>query len=419
MSSLSRPAETVVNPSRLAHLYSFRDLGVVGAFALTVLMVFVNSADFQGADADSFSVKYQIYIRILVCGLCGLYGVLFLQSSLSRFLKFPGLLVVAYGAVVLMSVPISIDRTYSGVTAICLWCLFLFLPAALDKIGNLRFLIAIATGAIAYVLVSWFLYLMVPSLGISREFVSEDVFLERMGGLGHPNTLGLYASVSLLMILLLIRQKILSWKWVLPCVVLWAATIYLCLSRTSVILAGVGALGIFWDRIWRVQHLPRLIALALGGTACLLIYAATGDLTEQIENTLLSVSKSGEVSELTSATGRVEIWAHALQKIDERLLTGFGYGTQRFVMHEHSYHCHNIVLNAMLGCGIFAGLLVISFLCLLVRRLWMQPDPVIRAFVPLFLIGGMVESLIYSPAPSLEMVLFFLLIYWQDETPQS
>ncbi len=403
----------------LVQQYSFSDVRILTAFLLTVTMVLVNSADFQGANAMSFSINFQIYLRLLVCGALGLFGILNLGSCFRIYSTYPGFLVALYGVIVLLSVPTSIALSYSAVTAICLWTMLLFLPAALELLTKSQFILALATGAVGYVLTSWVFYLAIPEIGIWKEYITIDYFLSRMGGLGHPNTLGFYVSSALLMLMLLARKGVVHYRVVLVAAVLWVITIYCCLSRTPIILTILGTYGIFMDKISFSKLLPKILLVISILFFSLLIPAGKGELDSFISKFLRSISKSGNTSELTSLTGRSDIWAYAIERSQERPLTGFGYGTPRFVMINHSFHCHNIIINGLLSCGLIAGILLAYFFLILLFRLLNNPDPFQRAFTPVYLVGGMVESMIYSPAPSLEMLMFFTLILWKSDSTKT
>ena len=99
--------------------------------------------------------------------------------------------------------------------------------------------------------------------------------------------------------------------------------------------------------------------------------------------------------------------------------TGYGYGCQRFVMEDHHYHCHNMVLNACLGSGIFAGFAIISLILYLIYNFTVTSELFVLAFTPIFVLGGLIESMIYSPAPSFEMVAFFALVLWRSDSQKQ
>ena len=394
-------------------------LQVVCGFVITFLMVFLNSADFEGASAESFEFKYQIFLRLGVCGLAGIYGLFYIGSAISRFREFPTVFVATYGVIALATLPAAMDFKYAGVGAICLWTLFLFLPAVLDRMTNDQFIMALTCGTCAYVIGSWVVYILFPEIGTWKEFTSNDDYLERMGGLGHPNNLGVNSAASMLLMLILLRRNKIQWFIVLGWASVWLLTSYFCLSRTSFALTLLGAMIINRDRIMQLDFIKLAITAMVIGLMGTIYLAGTGALQERIDDTFSSASKSGDADELTSLTGRSEIWKHGIEEISEMPFTGYGYGCQRFVMEDHHYHCHNIVLNACLGSGIFAGFAIISLILYLMYNFTVTSELFVLAFTPIFVLGGLIESMIYSPAPSFEMVAFFALVLWRSDSQKQ
>jgi len=63
------------------------------------------------------------------------------------------------------------------------------------------------------------------------------------------------------------------------------------------------------------------------------------------------------------------------------------------------------------------GLLLIAAMCwAIVVKLFRQPDAYLRGIVTVFLVGGIVESLIYDPSPTLPIILFFSLLFWPSSS---
>ncbi len=389
---------------------------VIGGFVITFLMVFLNSANFEGASAESFEFKFQIFLRLAVCGLAGLYGLYYIGSALNRFREFPTVFLAMYGIIVLLTLPVAINFKYAGVGAVCLWTLFLFLPAALDRMTNDQFIMAMTCGTCAYVIGSWVVFLLFPDIGVWKEFTSNDEYIERMGGLGHPNNLGVNVAASMLLMLILFRRNKIQWFVVLGWASVWLLTSYFCLSRTSFALTLLGALIINRDILLRWDFVKLMVCASVVGLMGLTYLAGTGQLQKRIENTFSSASKSGDAEELTSFTGRSDIWEYGKSEIAEAPFTGYGYGCQRFVMKEYHYHCHNTVLNACMGSGIFAGFAILALILYIAYQFAFGQEMFVLAFAPMFVLGGLIESMIFSPAPSFEMVTFFALVLWRSDS---
>ena len=57
----------------------------------------MDDAVFRTADAEKFSFDWQVALRLACCGLCGLYGLIYLRKSYPTLTHGAGLLVLAFG----------------------------------------------------------------------------------------------------------------------------------------------------------------------------------------------------------------------------------------------------------------------------------------------------------------------------------
>lgn len=120
------------------------------------------------------------------------------------------------------------------------------------------------------------------------------------------------------------------------------------------------------------------------------------------------------MDELTTATGRTGIWKYGIQMISEQPLFGYGYGTSRFVMEDHSYHCHNIVLNVSLYSGVIGGTILIAMILYFVYAIYHDPRCEIDGLIAMMLIGGLVEGMLLPPVPAASMVIWFSGLLWRQ-----
>jgi O-antigen ligase len=117
--------------------------------------------------------------------------------------------------------------------------------------------------------------------------------------------------------------------------------------------AALGSIG-----TWTILQ-PGLLDSILGGLASL-------------------VSRSGRVAEITSFTGRSEIWAGVFAKWLESPWFGYGLGSPRIIVAE-AYRdqwgnthesAHNWLLESLISFGIAGTTLLVIFLGLMAWRLW-------------------------------------------------
>lgn len=381
---------------------------------LVAALTFFMGADFRGSTGGEFEVHWQIYLRLLLAFASGALGALLLFPRTYRdFFTWPGILLTLLLVLYLLSVAFSASKSYSFAAWSSLLGVTLFIPGALRVLGGFRYLTAVATGLSFYMVGSWIAYLLVPSVGVFEEQVSMTEVYPRMGGLGHPNELGFFAAYTVIIFAGLGTSKRIGWTIAGAGMLLGIVTLVGCFSRTAIIVCTLGLLVTFQEYI-RLRSLAAIgMFLGAGVLTVVFFVVASGTLDWAIEDSLRGLSKSGSTDELKTGTGRTEIWAYGIKKIAERPVRGYGYCTTRFVMEDYSYHCHNIVLNAMMFAGILAGFLVLTMVLYHVFFILTKPLPVIDGLAVVMLTGGMVEGLLGAASPAASTILWFTLLFWR------
>ncbi len=383
--------------------------------SLVVLVVFINGADFRGGTGEEFEVHWQIYLRLMVSFACGCVGALYFPSKTVRdFLAWPGLLITAYVGWYGVLLPTSVEKAYSVAAWVSLVGVLLLIPAAMRVLGGYRFLLAVACGLTLYLIGSWIAYLFVTEVGVYQEQVTTTSVYERMSGLGHPNELGFYSAFTIMVFAGLAVSGRMSWMIASLGMFLGAITLFTCFSRTSTITCALGLMLTF-QAYWRRPGNAIAVVVAVG-LGILILFAAvgTGELDWIIDSTLTKLTKSGSTDELATATGRTDIWAYGIKKIGESPLVGYGYCSARFVMDEHSFHCHNIILNAAMYGGVVAGLIVIGMLLYQLTSIIYDPIPAIDGLILWMCVAGMVDELLGAPSPAAAVTLWFSMLLWRQ-----
>lgn len=384
--------------------------------ALVLAIVFINAADFRGdTGADDFSVHWQIFLRLGICMLAGLYGLVCLFPRTAReFFLWPGLLATAYAAINFLTLPVSVNVTYSLAALASLIGVLLFIPAAIRTLGARTFLLTVLFGLVLYIVASWLAYLFVPQIGVFKEQVTATLIVERMGGLAHPNELGLLAALAALLALGLNTREQIGTALTAIVVLLAVATLVACYSRTAMIAGCIGAVVVLRNHMLSRGNIVVFLFGLAAITLVLLAALGTGKLDWQLEDLAAKVTKSGSTSELATATGRTEIWPAAIDFIQQRPLTGYGYCTARFVMEDHSYHAHNMVLNAMLSSGILGGFIVLGMMLVLLAGVIFMPRPEIDGCVACLLVAGLVDGVLPAPSPAGVTFFWFSCLFWRQ-----
>lgn len=387
------------------------------ASVLVVAIVFINAADFRGdVGGGDFKVHWQIYLRLLTCFCAGTFGAFMLPRAGREYLIWPGMLGLAYLILNAISVPFSVNPSYSLAAWVSLVGVVLFIPAAIHTLGKRRFLLSIFAGLCIYLVGSWIAYLFFPEIGVFHEQITQDDVFVRMGGLAHPNELGFYSAMTILLAAGLGMCRQLRPVVVMCVIALGAATLLTCFSRTAMVGTAVGL-----TVLWRNHLLNRgnsVVLTTLAAVFFLGIFVAlsSGKLDWQVAELVTKLTKSGSTDELATATGRTEIWSYAISIIQESPLVGYGYCSARFVMEDYSYHGHNVVLNAMLYSGVLSGITVAAMILVMLRGILLMPRPEIDGIAACIILSGMLDGVIGAPSPAAGFTLWFTLLLWRQMT---
>lgn len=389
-------------------LPDIRNLTMQRVYASLVRFCFIaiivsNNIDISRAarSDEAVSLSFQVLLKLALVALSLLIAVWGLVARPAIFRAFE----TVPGALVLLLV---IWHFVTCVTAvlpnIALASAFAFAGLAFLTIANLQihgpkqvFFDCMLAMAI-YVTLGIALRFVMPELTMFNEYISTTETVSRFGGLGHPNALGAYVVLCLVLAIGLALDREISWRWPAAMIVLCLYVSLMAISRTPLI-AGTIATGIIvFPRLTAGMKLSLLAPVVLIPAALLFASAVVGD--EAVQGKLLSsVTKTGEAEELTSATGRTEIWALALTLIAERPLTGCGAGSTPVVMVEAG-HSHNILLEPTVSLGVPGGILVALLLLYNVWILITTRSATVRGFAIFLLVLGAVESPISGPFPS-------------------
>jgi len=111
------------------------------------------------------------------------------------------------------------------------------------------------------------------------------------------------------------------------------------------------------------------------------------------------VSRSGGADELTSLTGRTEIWYTVLKLVEQRPWTGYGYASSVFVLPEYANsigfatsHAHNLALQLLLTTGWTGLVLFMLTIAGVGARSILYGDRVMFGMLAFVLLNGVTES---------------------------
>ncbi len=169
-------------------------------------------------------------------------------------------------------------------------------------------------------------------------------------------------------------------------------------SRTAMAAAVVGSI-----LLTRHAIAPRLRWPLASVVAAAVAVFATTEVGRSVGS---SLTRSGDVEELTTGTGRTEIWRLDLDWIAERWLFGWGHSgaTRPFAdalangeIWWDAQEAHNTVLQAGIQSGLVALVLVAIAGLALIRRMLRDPHTGADAVAAVILLHGVMESLFREP----------------------
>lgn len=398
---------------RLRELLDLPAIDLLG-LGLIVFVTFLNLAN-VAVDKDKVGIDAQVMLKLLGIGVAGIYGGLgFITDRRIREViqTFPMFWMVIITGAYLVAAPFSITPKISMVSTIALIAVGLMTVRAIVQIGILPVLNAIFVGMAFFNILSWVVYFAWPEVGVLKEPLPEGKFAYRMSGLAHSNTLGQYAGLTVVMgtvMYFTLQQK--SWLRAGLIFVALGALVN-SLSRTSLV-ATVFALMIGYRHVFfKKEYLTRYLIVACAMILGLMVLSTQMDIGAKLKDKMSIVSKSGDAEELTSATGRADIWAYTLHLLAKRPMTGYGAATSKYYLEQYSYYTHNLILNVAFSTGIVGGLAALLMVLGRIRDLFRISHPLADAIVAFIAVNGLFENVLFSILAGMPTMVWLIALAW-------
>ncbi|MFK7766671.1 MAG: O-antigen ligase family protein [Mariniblastus sp.] len=375
-------------------------LPVFPLFGLLVLFgaSFMNLLDVQ-VDKDTVALDKQVLLKLAILAGCGIYGglgFLLLPKVRRTLLSFPILWMVVILGCYLMAVPTSMTQTESLASTMSIACILLMTATVLQHVGPQMVLNVVFAAMTLFVALSWVAFFLWPAVGVFAEPITDGEFQMRMSGLAHPNTLGQFSGMMIVVGFLLRVKYEQKSLWIVAAVVMAAGALIGSLSRTSLLATIVAITVVHRNRVFIRGNLIYALWIGVAGLVGLMFLSITTDIGALIMDKISFLSKSGDAEELTSATGRADIWGYAIRMISERPLTGYGAATTKYHLVDYSSYTHNMILNIAFSSGVIGGLAALSMCLGRVWALFKKHHDIADALVAFILINGLFENVIFS-----------------------
>ncbi|WP_186775952.1 O-antigen ligase family protein [Rubripirellula reticaptiva] len=410
-------------------------------FLMVAIAAFFNTVDINAyfdADDDHLSVDWPVMVKLAIAGICGIVGVagvIFDRSVRRSLMTLPGIFLVALAAVFLATSVVAYEETatISRAAAIINVAYLCFVPTAISILGLRRLMIACLIGMVTNLIVNWGMYLFWPAVGVFEEELGNQTFVNRMGGLGHPNAIARTGVLSSLLSLAMLRglgehnantasgqlaskarQAVSGWSRLVLLAIIGISllTMAAAYSRSGFAAGFMAAAVLMIDRLFSragiLISLSAVLVLSIGfiGVELLSEKMIRGDSVTSM------VTKTGEIDELTSATGRTEIWGEAIRLIRERPLTGWGLNSTPKLMADFSLHTHNLLLHVCFSGGLIAGLLILILLGWNLFYGVPSPLPIVRSISTYVLVSGIFEDTVLDTFASPSTIWWFVVLLY-------
>jgi exopolysaccharide production protein ExoQ len=389
------------------------------ALALVFLAAAINPLDLSDnaalGEERVGGLETQVLAKLGVAALVGIAGAIGVLLSpavqVVLFRRNIGLILLALTAWFMVAAVTSISIRISLPAAVVQCCYVLYVPLLLTLVPRSQWMGGLLAAMVLVMLGSWFLFLFVPEKGVFVEDLGGGVKIERMGGLSHPNGIGRFAMLAIIVAGAIVRANTKRW-WLLAIILpLALATLYEAKSRTSVIAGAAAMLAVTGSVLFSRQAIVIGLAGGAAGLGLVLLFSLRDGEDVAGRAVVAATTKTGSTEELTSGTGRTEIWSYVLSDlVPKRPWTGYGSGTSPLLLEEFSSHTHNILLHPLLDAGVPAMLLVFMLLVIGAIRDLPSRDPLARGVMAFTLVSGFFEDTILSTFPDPATLLWLIVL---------
>jgi O-antigen ligase len=364
---------------------------------LLFLNTFVAESIFRQRSFTDKSIDFQIIVKMGLWAATFIFSMYFIRlwaKSLFRVDKCSEVLmlvVVLVSCLYAPNIPYALAAAFS---MIAIFSLF-FLSSAI--LSNREILRNIILGSSLVSFLSLIVYYAIPDFSHMKVYSGGEIIVgSRMSGIaGSPNSAGYIAAFCLLALYYYHRyfpQKVPAYYW--PLVGINSAALFLSNSRTS-----LAALILAITLAGFVRLSPTKLATVFLGVCSGIVFLSIVDINE----IFAMLARSGNASEITSATNRTIIWSTVLDLAAERPLLGYGYGSGTFVLPAKSdvigfpvTQAHNAFLQVLLVSGIVGLFFFTTMLLIKLYYALKQKDQLNIAFLCFLMVGGLTEAVAFG-----------------------
>ena len=365
-----------------------------GNRAATLLLlfatVFLMQAVFRIRAYDEKDIDFQVVIKMGLWVVVAAVAIIYFRRWSRLLLQPTSLPVLLFLLWLPLTALVSPKPAYTlgsafTVVACVIACAYVFARFSASTV-----FLTILASVTLFCTISIIVYFILPEFGHYVYWLNEERFVSpRLAGIaGSANNMALIASFGLIILALEARTLHQINPFLLP-----VCVTALVMTNSRFALAATCAIIVMnWLLHWRRLHVALFIA-----SAGLIVTVALLPFGQDV--VLKTISRSGTVGEITSLTGRTEIWYAALKLAQSQPWMGYGYGSSVFVLPAHTEdvgfatsHAHNLFLQLFLTTGgIGLALFLFTMLALGLRAVAYR-NRVIVVMLAFVVLNGITES---------------------------
>lgn len=377
---------------------------------LYMLPIFAISAQFRFRDYGDKSIDFQTIIRLLAFSCLFLLPLIYRKVWIALAKSRSELLLIILFAFLLCTSPIAPNPGFSAFNAFSMIIGYVYAIMLIEVVGQKGTvkLLVLLGGSIC--VISLIVLLVNPEFAKMQAWDGFEIAdVNRLKGItGSANGMGSIASLTILFTVLFYKDFDRNWRKIgIYAVIASLFCLYLSNNRMSM-LATVIAL-------WYYYAIVR--GKAAGVVGSLISFSVAAVVLSLFSNEIFSaLSRSGDASEITSGTGRAEIWNVVLELWAASPFIGYGYSSASAILpldprlFSVAAHAHNMYLEILFSGGMIGFILLILFLVSTISVAVRNKQWKFLAILIFFIVRGLTEATPFSGVASYNSMILFILV---------
>jgi O-antigen ligase len=383
----------------------------LAAFSIVFLSIFIVEAMFRSRGFTDKEVDFQVVLKVGIWCIMVLTSMAHAPRWAGQLLRPSNIPVLMFLGWLLLTTAVSPIPFYTVVCVLSIYAHILYCAYLFSSFDRVQIFATMVFALTLFCIISIVVYFAAPEFGHYIYWFNEQRYVSaRMAGIaGSANGMGRLCAFGLILVLLYGREfrQIHPW-FVRISVPIMVVSLLMTNSRTAMAMV-VGLWAAVYLLRWRRMYLA-VFGLSLALFAAVLIIPAGDD-------GLKLLARGGDVSEVTSLTGRSTIWNAIPALVEARPWTGYGYATSIIVLPAHerevgfvTSHAHNLALQILLTTG-WVGLILFSLSVLATGlRLAYSGDRTGLVMLAYVLLNGITEASAFSTLANICTVAFFIAV---------